>query len=273
MTFRRLANNNICPQCGGRDETMNHLFRECPVTMEMWRALTNLDLSTITNIEFGEWLTMVLTSLTLEQWRIFCVALWAIWGDRNSRVHEKTSKSGQQIAKIQKTANTKIEWSHPPGQEIKINFDGAFDERSNYSASGVVVKDSSGRVLISSTTIHKGVVSAFVAEAVACSQATQIALDMNKEVTIIEGDSLSVIKKCKNTTQDKSQIGPFIHDIHRMKLRGRSLKFEYIPRSANNLAHILATKTLKRKEEIYLINSVPDYAAEQAINESVRELD
>ncbi|KAA3468585.1 reverse transcriptase [Gossypium australe] len=288
MAIRRLANSSMCPRCGGAAETLNHLFGECPVSMEMWRALTNLNVLTITNIEFGEWLTMVLTSLSLTQGRIFSVALWAIWGDRNSCVHEKTSKTGQQIASFmlrylkeldgvrketQKTANTKIEWSHPPGQEIKINFDGAFDKRSNFSASGVVVRDSRGRVLISSATIHKGVASAFTAEAVACRQATQIALEMNREVTIIEGDSLSVIKKCKNTTQDKSQIGPFILDIHRMKLKGKSLKFEYISRSANNLAHLIATETLRRKQEIYLISRVPDYAAEQARNEIVREPD
>ncbi|KAA3468576.1 reverse transcriptase [Gossypium australe] len=200
MAIRRLANSSMCPRCDGAAETLNHLFRECPVSMEMWKALTNLDVSTITNIEFGEWLTVVLTSLSLTQGRIFSVTLWAIWGDRNSCVHEKMSKTGQQIASFilrylkkldgvrketQKTANTKIEWSHSPGQEIKINFNGAFDKRSNFSASGVVVRDSKGRVLISSATIHKGVASAFAAEVVACHQATQIALEMNREVTII----------------------------------------------------------------------------------------
>ncbi|KAA3486789.1 reverse transcriptase [Gossypium australe] len=260
MACRRLANSRTYPRCGGRDETMNHYFRECPVTMEMWRALINLDLSTGTSMDFGEWITMILTSLTLAKGRIFCVALWAIWGDRNSCVHEKTSK-------------LETKWRHPPGQEIKINFDGAFDERSKSSASGVVVRNSSGRVLISRTTIHRGITSAFAAEAVACCQATQIALDMNIENIIIEGDSLSVIKKCKNINQDKSLIGPFIHDIHRLKLRGRRFEFEYIPRSANNLAHILAKETLRRKEESYMENGVPEYAAEQARNESVREPD
>ncbi|KAA3482988.1 reverse transcriptase [Gossypium australe] len=233
MACRRLANSRICPRCGGGDESMNHLFRECPVTMEMWRALINLDLST---------------------------------GTRSFVLHYGPYE-GTEIPVCMKKRR------HPPGQEIKINFDGAFDERSKSSASGVVVRNSSGRVLISRTTIHSGIMSAFAAEAVACRQATQITLDMNIENIIIEGDSLSVIKKCKNINQDKSLIGPFIHDIHRLKLRGRRFEFEYIPKSANNLAHILAKETLRRKEESYLKNGVPEYAAEQARNESVREPD
>ncbi|KAA3489013.1 protein QUIRKY-like [Gossypium australe] len=70
---------------------------------------------------------------------------------------------------------------------------------------------------------------------------------------------------------DKSQAGLYIHDIHRMKSRGRRLKFEFIPRSANSLAHILATESLRRKEGIYLTNSVPSYAEDQVRNDSVRE--
>ncbi|KAA3482720.1 reverse transcriptase [Gossypium australe] len=158
-----------------------------------------------------------------------------------------------------KNSNVKIKWRHPPGNRIKINFDGAFDERSKVSASGVVVRDSSGNILISSTDIQRGVPSAFAAEAIACRRATQIALDMNEEDIIIEGDSLT--------------IGPYIYDIHSMKPRGRRLKFEFIPRSANNPAHVLATESLRRKEGFYLFNNVPEYAVVQARNDSVREPD
>ncbi|KAA3461736.1 reverse transcriptase [Gossypium australe] len=221
MVCRRLASCSICPRCGGGYETMNHLFRECPVSLEMWRALSTLDLSTGISNDFGEWLTMVLTSLNLEKGRIFCVALWAVWGDRNSRIHEKISKSGQQIARFilsylkelngvrevtQKNAIIDTKWRHPPAQTIKVNFDGAFDERSKVSASGVVVRNSSGRILISSTKVHRGILSGFAAEAVACRHATQVALGINAEEIIIEGDALSVIKKCKNTTQISNRL-------------------------------------------------------------------
>ncbi|KAA3466902.1 reverse transcriptase [Gossypium australe] len=226
MIIRRLATSSLCPRCGGGDETMNHLFRECPTSMEVWRVLSVLDLTMITYVEFGEWLTMA---------EPFVLHFGPLGG---KEILEFMTKQVDQVRRLQdlsiailknlmelekkfkKTSTVKIKWSHPPGQGVKINFDGAFDERSKYSASGVVVRDCSGQVLISSIEIHRGVASTFAAEAIACRRATQIALDMNKEYTIILGDSLTVIKKCKNTVLDKSQIGSIIHDIHRMKLRG-----------------------------------------------------
>ncbi|KAA3472331.1 reverse transcriptase [Gossypium australe] len=39
--------------------------------------------------KFNEWLTKVFALLPLEKCRIYCGVLWAIWGDRNSRIHYK----------------------------------------------------------------------------------------------------------------------------------------------------------------------------------------
>ncbi|MBA0869235.1 hypothetical protein Goshw_022178 [Gossypium schwendimanii] len=43
-----------------------------------------------------------------------------------------------------------------------------------------------------------------------------------------------------------------------------NIRFQYIPRSANGLAHIIATESLRRGEEFYLDRGVPDYAMDQA---------
>ncbi|KAA3458643.1 reverse transcriptase [Gossypium australe] len=288
MHARRLAANSSCPRCSGGEETLNHLFRVCPVSMAVWRVLSDINLAVYTQVEFVDWLTMLLISILLTKCRTFCVALWAIWGERNYCIHDRTSRSGQEIVSfilsyvkeldsIKKTSHNTfpvdIKWRHPSGQEVKVNFDGAFDGRNKCSASGVVARDSSGQVLVSSTKIHRGVDSAFAAEALACRRATQIALEMESTNMIIEGDSLSTIKKCMKNSLDKSQIGPLIHDVHQMKSRRNNLKFKFIPRSANKLAHLLATETLKRKEEMYLLNRAPWYAESQARDECIREPD
>ncbi|MFQ6626338.1 hypothetical protein Gotur_005255 [Gossypium turneri] len=88
---------------------------------------------------------------------------------------------------------------------------------------------------------------------------------------IIEGDSLSIIKKCKENREDKSHIGAYIHDIQQIMSRSRNLTFEYIPRAANSLTPILAKESMKKREEIYLVDSVPEYAEFQRVNDSVRE--
>ncbi|KAA3455702.1 reverse transcriptase [Gossypium australe] len=207
---RRLGNNNVCPQCCRGEETLNHLFRECFVSVEIWRALPDMNLTSFSNLEFSRWLTSVMISLSLERCRLFYIVLWSIWGDRNSRIHDKTTRSSQEIVRFitsyvqeldgirintLKSLDEERKWQNPPENRLKINFDGAFDGKNKISASGVVVRDSRGNVITSSAVIHRGVQSAFEAEALACRRATQVALDMEKECSIIEGDSLSVIKK------------------------------------------------------------------------------
>ncbi|KAG8475925.1 hypothetical protein CXB51_032702 [Gossypium anomalum] len=126
-------------------------------------------------------------------------------------------------------------------QVVKVNFDGAYDARNHQSASGIMVRDSKGHVLISFTEFHRGVASPFAAEPIACPKATQ--------------------------------IGAYIHDIHEMKSRGRKISFVHIPRLANGLAHTLATESIKRREEMYLIESIPSYAEGIMRSEWVQEPD
>ncbi|KAK5835811.1 hypothetical protein PVK06_011521 [Gossypium arboreum] len=129
------------------------------------------------------------------------------------------------------------------------------------------------RRCLADTEINRGVASVFAVKAIACRRATLIGLDMQRSEIIIEGDLLSIIKKCNATEIDKSQIGACIHDIHKLKSKARKLRFEYTPRSENGLAHILATESLKRREEMYLVEIIPSYVEGKARCESVREPD
>ncbi|KAA3476861.1 reverse transcriptase [Gossypium australe] len=196
MSLRKLTSNSLCPRCGVREETTNHLFRYYPVSVMIWSDLSEDISVAFPFTDFVEWLTKAMANLPLNVCRLFCVSLWAIWGDRNSRIHDKTNRSSKEIVSFihgyvkeldaTKTTNHStftdaVKWKSPSGQTVKINFDGAFDTRSNLSASGVVVRDQYGFVLLASTELHKGVVSPFVAEAIACRRATQVALVINSE--------------------------------------------------------------------------------------------
>ncbi|KAK5794638.1 hypothetical protein PVK06_035877 [Gossypium arboreum] len=175
-----------------------------------------------------QWLTTVFVLHPLFYCRLFCCALWAIWRDRNARIHNKTNRSGQEIASfvhsyikglnggeksIYRTSKEVKKWTHPPVQSVKTNFDGAFDEHNQKWASGIMVRNSEGLVLLSYTRIHHRVSSAFAAEALTCREETMIGIKMKWRETIIEGDSLSIIKKCKAKGYDKSYVGAYIHDI------------------------------------------------------------
>ncbi|MBA0669806.1 hypothetical protein Goklo_007383 [Gossypium klotzschianum] len=80
---------------------------------------------------------------------------------------------------------------------------------------------------------------------------------------IIEGDSLSIIKKCRSNTPDKSQVCAYISDIHKLQSRFQECRFEHVLRVVNSLAHTIAKATLRDKRIIYLVEGVPEYAEDQ----------
>ncbi|PPR97271.1 hypothetical protein GOBAR_AA23396 [Gossypium barbadense] len=154
---------------------MDHLFRECPASVSVQRELACQTFLLEPHLEFLQWLTWVFEQSASFQCRIFCCVLWAIWGDRNARVHRK------------------------------INFDAAYNWRSCHSALGIVVRNSEGKDLLACSEIHQQVASAFVAEALACRRATQIGIDMQWKNIIIEEKSL-VNSIAAETLKSKKEI-------------------------------------------------------------------
>ncbi|MBA0873835.1 hypothetical protein Goshw_007925 [Gossypium schwendimanii] len=103
---------------------------------------------------FLQWLTWVFVHSSESQRLIFCVAIWAIWGDRNNRLHNKGSKSGKEIARFvnsyiseldavgknyRETPITVKKWEKLVDRVVKINFDAAYEigqKKSGYRSCG-----------------------------------------------------------------------------------------------------------------------------------------
>ncbi|MBA0838090.1 hypothetical protein Goarm_010186, partial [Gossypium armourianum] len=102
--------------------------------------------------------------------------------------------------------NTKLsiqeQWKPPCESIIKINFDGAFDVHQARSGFGVVARNSSGEMLASMVVCHRAIPSLFAAEAHACYQALRLGVCLGLDSIVIEGDSLTIIKKCRSDRRD-----------------------------------------------------------------------
>ncbi|MFQ6649328.1 hypothetical protein Gotur_022907 [Gossypium turneri] len=96
-------------------------------------------------------------------------------------------------------------------------------------------------------TIHENVNSAFAAEADACLEAVRLGLEMKEHRTYVEGDLISVIRKCISKSRDKSQICSIIHDLKNIQKEFKSIKFQHVHRTANTLADIIGTESLKQR--------------------------
>ncbi|MBA0730993.1 hypothetical protein Golax_004565 [Gossypium laxum] len=66
------------------------------------------------------------------------------------------------------------------------------------SGFGVVARNSSGEMLASMVVCHKAIPSLFAAEAHACYQALRLGVRPGLDSIVIEGDSLTIIKKCRS---------------------------------------------------------------------------
>ncbi|KAL4303379.1 hypothetical protein GQ457_10G023210 [Hibiscus cannabinus] len=252
---RRLAPNNICPFCQSYEETVAHdLLRDCTFVCQLLRVFQNPSAPTSDSNSWLGWLAAFFVSLSEKSRRLLAMIYWVVWFARNKLVHEGYKSSIHEtssfikafvsehdmICMVEEHARPTIvsRWETPPSSVVKINFDSAFVRQDRYATSGVVARDSEGLVLAACVIPHSNVSDAFVAEALACKIAIQFAKDMGLLNVIIEGDSLTVVKKLNSSSHDRSIIAPIIVDIKDMAESFNSISFRFVRRWQISL-HIL----------------------------------
>ncbi|KAA3465545.1 reverse transcriptase [Gossypium australe] len=75
---------------------------------------------------------------------------------------------------------------------------------------------------------------------------------MGLRLVTIKGDLRTVIQKCKTKKKDKSAISTIIRDIQEESKQFQEVRFQFINRNENVLAHKIANKALKREALPYL---------------------
>lgn len=126
--------------------------------------------------------------------------------------------------------STKRKW-------IKVNFDGAINKESFRSGSGLVAIDSHGNFLVSWSTFHENVPSAFTAEALPSLEATKMGLALGF--------------KCNSAHSDSFEKSAFIRDIKSFGEKFHDFQFRHVSRRASTTAHDLATKALRNGRKVF----------------------
>ncbi|KAG8472944.1 hypothetical protein CXB51_034842 [Gossypium anomalum] len=163
-------------------------------------------------------------------------------GEYTVRSGYRLLQGPDEIAKNLPVTKMGCERCRPPAVPfIKINFDAAFRATTSISYSGIIVRD--GRLRILSTRA-----SPFAAEALACLQSLKVGRDPGLREVMVEGDSLSVIKKARSENLDRLAIGPYILDIKNEAGKFKEVRFTYVSRSANRSAHSLAKEGFRRED-------------------------
>ncbi|KAK8608811.1 hypothetical protein V6N13_024224 [Hibiscus sabdariffa] len=241
---RRLNVINSCPFCHSSGESIEHLMRDCCFTRQV-----------------------------LDKQRMLLVAYWVIWITRNKVVHEglipsvikcvsfieASVRESDALFMSPHTLPVKAPeiWQALQANIIKCNFDAAFSACSREPIARVLCRDSGGMIMAACSTPHYHVADAFVVEALACLQAIVFAKELEFRRIVVEGDSLSVIKKVNCNIADKLIIAPIIHDIKEAARNLESVSFCFARREANNDAHVLARDGRFNGAPMYWIEEAP----------------
>ncbi|KAK8657529.1 hypothetical protein V6N13_035760 [Hibiscus sabdariffa] len=223
---------------------------------------------------------MVFCSLNAKRKVALMVTLWAVWHARNKRVHEGSVATVHGTLSFiaaficenavvcsplsQGVLDEPVSWQAPTAGVIKFNFDSAYDISSKNSISGVIARDSAGLIMASCIVPHHHVADAFVAEALACYQATTFAKELGFKRVVFEGDSLTVVKKVCSSTLDGSLISPIVFDIRAVAREFDGIGFQFVHRTGNNVAHAFARFGRGQQESSYWIEEAPPEAVAAA---------
>ena len=94
LTKRNWTGLTRCSFCD-RDETIKHLFLDCPLAKVLWRTVHiafNITPPSSVNTLFGTWLNGIGPE-TARHIRVgVCALLWAVWNCRNDLVFNRTTK-------------------------------------------------------------------------------------------------------------------------------------------------------------------------------------
>ncbi|KAL4386726.1 hypothetical protein GQ457_09G008720 [Hibiscus cannabinus] len=133
-------------------------------------------------------------------------------------------------------------WIAPALSIIKLNFDASYDASAGKSVSGVLCRDNDGFILAACSNSHSHVAVPFQAEALACLVAVTFAkdLDFTRVIAI-----------------DVSLVIPVVADIKEVAKVFQDVKFNFVHRETNVVAHTLAQERKLYNGPMYWKRKLP----------------
>ena len=138
------------------------------------------------------------------------------------------------------TARQHARWTSPPSDWYKANFDAAIFNDVGRAGLGVIIRDSQGltmaalaqNVLLASLVVEM--------EALAATQAVELAVEIGLDKIISEGDSSIVIRGLTDQVPNFASLGFLIKEANELANRLTHVKFQHVGREGNSVAHNLA---------------------------------
>lgn len=181
-----------CAVCGKLFEDGGHLFLNCKLVKQRWRALLMEEVRILLS-KCSSAKEVVQAILTLpEERRLMAIALlWCWWHERNKGRHGDKHMSTEEFQftvrrhvsewmeflkpKAYSHSNTAASWERPPLDMVKINVDGAFSAATGKGGWGFICRDSAADVQFAAAGAGQNYANALHAETDALHHAVSMA--------------------------------------------------------------------------------------------------
>ena len=210
----------------------------------------------------------------LDNCVILCGA-WAVWSERNARKHGETARSVSQSVKwacdivcdLTKTGKeisapqlkTKVRWRLPADGQVKINVDAAFSKVTREGRTGIGIRDHNGKLLRGQAIWYESAYNALAMEAYAVRDGIQLAIDVGIHEVTIETDSQHLVNLWTGTNFEHSEVAAIMMEIKELSTMVRLFTLNFIPREANELAHLCAKQCSSVRRRCLWINYIPTF--------------
>ena len=123
---------------------------------------------------------------------------------------------------------------------------------------GVLVRDENGQVLLSSWRKIRPCHSVEEAEAEACLEGARLVAEWIRQPTTFEMDCSNMVNEIKVGTDTRSQRAGIIADILGVVRLLPEYRFQYVNRSSNQAAHLLAKRASECRECVVMRHQIPE---------------
>ncbi|CAN1217475.1 Putative ribonuclease H protein At1g65750 [Linum perenne] len=223
-----------CGCCNGGEESLEHLFFQCPIADRYWEVAElrgEVEVAMMAGGEAADWLTRLINNPDKRQVQNVAAVVWSLWRERNDRVWNQQSKHEELIVKQgqeqvqewwelkQGVANVRTQapindrerhgnrWQQPDPGVIKINMDAAlFFEEGRHDV-GLVARDEHGNLLGYKQHLFLGTPPASKVEEKGLEEVLRWAATMNWTRVFYETDCQVVIQAAEKGGTNITEFG------------------------------------------------------------------
>lgn len=261
---RHMAASPDCPRCVGVEETLSHLFRECPTSSETWKRL-GVRSGGFFTYPFKAWIRINATTKpsslnnTTPWYLVFLGAIWSIWIARNKFVFENKPTLPFQLANwaLAQGAETAgaihlgiftrfrepipVRWTIPPPGYFKLNTDGSVNLTTKHASAGGIIRNDEG-IWVKGFTINIGEASIFMAELWGLREGLKLCLDVGIQNLCVEMDSISLVKLLNQGLSNNDSVSTLMLDCLALLQQFNNYSITHLYREGNRAADFLAKK-------------------------------